>query len=60
MRWVLLLAACAAVPPAKVAAPTARAETAQRLPFIEDDYALARAEAQKSQRPIFVEAWAPW
>ncbi len=30
------------------------------LPFIEDDYAKALAEARTRQVPIFVEAWAPW
>jgi len=31
-----------------------------RLPFIEDDYARAVAEARSHRVPIFVEAWAPW
>ena len=31
-----------------------------RLPFIEDDYARAVAEARSRRVPIFVEAWAPW
>jgi len=35
-------------------------ETHGVLPFIEDDYPRALAEAKKSQRPIFFEAWAPW
>jgi hypothetical protein len=30
------------------------------LPFIEDDWARARAEAQKTHKPIFVDSWAPW
>ena len=30
------------------------------LPFIEDDYPLALAEARSKKLPIFVEAWAPW
>jgi hypothetical protein len=30
------------------------------LPFIEDDYSKALAEARATHRPIFVEAWAPW
>lgn len=30
------------------------------LPFIEDDYPRALAEARAKKRPIFVEAWAPW
>ncbi len=31
-----------------------------RLPFIEDDYTRAVAEARSRRVPIFVEAWAPW
>jgi hypothetical protein len=30
------------------------------LPFIEDDYPKALAEARSKKLPIFVEAWAPW
>jgi hypothetical protein len=30
------------------------------LPIITDDYAKARAEAQRRKVPIFVEVWAPW
>lgn len=30
------------------------------LPFIEDDYAKALAEAKASKKPIFVDVWAPW
>jgi membrane dipeptidase len=30
------------------------------LPFIEDDYARALAEARRTMRPLFVDAWAPW
>ena len=29
------------------------------LPFIEDDYASARA-AKAANKPMFVEGWAPW
>jgi hypothetical protein len=31
-----------------------------RLPFIDDDYQRARAEAGRRQLPLFVEVWAPW
>lgn len=34
--------------------------TAETLPFIEDDYAKARAEAQRRKLPMFVDVWAPW
>ena len=30
------------------------------LPFIEDDYPRALAEARAKKVPIFVENWAPW
>jgi hypothetical protein len=30
------------------------------LPFIEDDYPRALAEARKRKLPLFIEAWAPW
>lgn len=30
------------------------------VPFIEDDYAKAVAQARVKRVPIFVEAWAPW
>jgi hypothetical protein len=33
---------------------------ATSLPFIEDDYPRAVAEARSRQLPLFVESWAPW
>ncbi len=30
------------------------------LPFIENDYAQALAEARQKKVPLFVELWAPW
>ncbi len=30
------------------------------VPFIDDDYAKALAQAKKKNVPIFVDAWAPW
>jgi hypothetical protein len=30
------------------------------LPFIEDDFTRARAEARARQVPVFVDVWAPW
>lgn len=35
-------------------------EAKARLPFIENDYAAAVAQARARGVPIFVEAWAPW
>ena len=51
LAGVALLALTSAVPhaPAKMA-----------LPFIDDDYTKALAEARARHLPIFVEAWAPW
>jgi hypothetical protein len=49
-RAVTLLAALAAAP----------AFAASTLPFIEDDYPKALAEARARQLPLFIEAWAPW
>ncbi|MDB5215229.1 MAG: Chromosome partition protein smc [Myxococcaceae bacterium] len=37
-----------------------RTEAAEVLPFVHDDYARALAEAKRTKRPIFVDAWAPW
>ena len=31
-----------------------------RIPFIEDDYRVALAEAKSRNVPLFVEVWAPW
>jgi len=47
---------------APAAAPTASAvqKTKQILPFHEDDYAAALAEARAKKLPLFIEAWAPW
>jgi len=39
-------------------APVARAR--EVLPFIQNDYTKALTQAKSSNRPIFVEAWAPW
>ena len=30
------------------------------LPFIDDDYPRALAEAKAKKLPLFIEAWAPW
>jgi thioredoxin-like negative regulator of GroEL len=57
----LLLLGCAttthpAVPP--LASPPAPA--GPPVPFIEDDYPGALAQAKATGRPLFVDAWAPW
>lgn len=48
-----------------LAAPTGKAASpgraaAQVLPWIEDDYTRALAEAKARKLPLFVESWAPW
>lgn len=30
------------------------------LPFIQDNYTQALAQAKQRKQPIFVECWAPW
>jgi hypothetical protein len=54
--WSLL--ALALVAPG-TPAPRAQ-QTAQVLPFIDDDYPGALAEARARDVPLFIEAWAPW
>lgn len=43
-------------------APSATATTtsAESLPFIHDDFPRALAQAKKENKPLFVDAWAPW
>jgi hypothetical protein len=41
-------------------APARSAGVERVLPFIQDDYAKALAEARAERLPLFVEAWAPW
>jgi len=52
----LVLAGAAAVASAAAPAPAAKSV----LPWIEDDYPKALAEAKAKKVPIFAEAWAPW
>ena len=49
---LLALAACTAQHP-----PQAGAHV---LPFIEDDYGKALAEARAKKLPVFVDVWTPW
>ncbi len=61
----LLALACGAsetAPPKTSAAASAgaRVDAREVLPFRNDDYAGALAEAKKTGRPLFVDAWAPW
>ena len=64
-----LLAIALASPIAAAKAPAKTRATASTaaikphglvLPFIENDYTRAVAQARTNKLPIFVEAWAPW
>jgi hypothetical protein len=33
---------------------------AASLPFVQDDFLKARAQAQQLKLPLFIECWAPW
>ena len=48
--WIVPLALVAAALPTYAA----------NLPWIEDDYPKALAEAKQRKLPMFVEVWAPW
>jgi hypothetical protein len=65
MRAVLvLLALCAAAPMSAQAAPSAKSGARPGLPsvlpFVEDNYPRALADARARHVPLVVEAWAPW
>jgi hypothetical protein len=49
-------ARAASAPRSKPAAPAPHLA----LPFIQDDYTRALAEARARKVPLFIEAWAPW
>jgi hypothetical protein len=38
----------------------AAAENKRALPFIENDYPAALAQAKERKVPLFVDVWAPW
>jgi len=46
--------------PLALALLVAAAPAAGKLPFVDDDYPRALAEAQARQLPIVVDVWAPW
>jgi hypothetical protein len=64
MRWTratpLLLALAAAPLAAAPSTKEAPATAKKVLPFIEDDWPKALADAKAKSVPIFIEAWAPW
>jgi hypothetical protein len=53
--WIVAVAAAACF---AAASPAATHRFA--VPFIDDDYPRALAEAKARNVPIFVENWAPW
>jgi thiol-disulfide isomerase/thioredoxin len=46
--------------PERAAVPRPLPEPVAALPFVDDDYPRALAEAKRTKRPLFVDAWAPW
>jgi hypothetical protein len=54
------LLACTASRTSTVSEPPAAQHARAPLPFIEDDYARAVAEAKSRGLPLFVDTWAPW
>jgi thiol-disulfide isomerase/thioredoxin len=52
--------AATSAPSSATATATAPPASREALPFIHDDYPRALAEARRTNRPIFVDAWAPW
>jgi len=44
----------------RASSPAAAAKPREILPFIENDYPKALADARAKKLPIFAEAWAPW
>jgi thioredoxin-like negative regulator of GroEL len=56
----LLLMGLVACTAANTNAPAAEAHAGSPLPFIEDDYSRALAEAKAKGLPLFVDVWAPW
>ncbi len=58
LAWSLGCARTTPVPRSHAAEPAS--EPATKLPFIEDNFAKAKAEAERTGRPLFVDAWAPW
>ena len=57
----VLVVAFAGVPTGlRATSPAVTSVARHVLPFIEDDYSRALAEAKARKIPIFVECWAPW
>lgn len=56
----LLAGALVAPTSLRAAAASPAGKPAKVLPFIEDDWPRAVAEAKARKLPLFVELWAPW
>jgi hypothetical protein len=57
---VVGLLACTAARTSTMSEPSAPRHGKAALPFIEDDYPRALAEAKTKGLPLFVDTWAPW
>lgn len=55
-----IIGALSALVLASASAFAAPPEPRSPLPFIENDYPKALAEARARKKPIFADAWAPW
>jgi hypothetical protein len=60
LALTLLLSASASIAGHASAKDGASATAREVLPFIQDDYAKALAEAKARKLPLFIESWAPW
>jgi thioredoxin-like negative regulator of GroEL len=57
---LIVVGACATAPSRSPAPSPAPAAHDDAIPFIENDYPRALAEARARHLPLFVDAWAPW
>jgi hypothetical protein len=62
LACVLAASSAAVAGAAAGGAPARSPSSAPRmvLPFIQDDYTKALAQARARKVPLFIEAWAPW
>jgi hypothetical protein len=60
LLFVGLLACTAARTNAPEGAEATESHSPSALPFVEDNYAAALAQAKERGVPLFVDTWAPW